>query len=62
MDFIPNWQTKGFKSKADAWKHVVEELIKNRKSIISRGVTDEASFVLGNETFIIKNKNAKPTR
>jgi len=56
MDFIPNWQKLGFKSKADGWKHVLLEMVKNRKKILSKGLTDETSFTLGGETFIIGDK------
>lgn len=57
MDFIPNWKKLKFKDKIEGWNHVIAELVKNKKSIISRGVTDEISFTLWGETFILKNKN-----
>lgn len=57
--FIPNWKRMGLASQSEAWSHTIKELIKNKDKITSRGLTNEATFQLGQQTFLIKGKKKK---
>jgi len=54
MEFIPNWQRMGLASREAGWKYVVEALVKERKTITSHSLSNEADFILGDEMFVVK--------
>ena len=56
---IPNWKRMGFESKVEGWKHVISELVKNKKKITSKGLGNEVTFQLGDEMFVIKGGKKK---
>ena len=56
MEFVPNWQTLGFKTKEEGWKHVLGFLAQNRKKITAKSLVGEAVFQLGGQMFMVKGK------
>lgn len=58
-EFIPAWKHSKFKDRIDGWKHVFSEMVKNKKKVTSKGLTNEAEFQLGNQMFIIKGAKRK---
>lgn len=58
INFTPNWVKMGLESKENAWKYIIGCLIENKKKITSKSLNNEASFILGDNIFVIKG-NAK---
>ena len=54
MEFIPNWQRHGMKSKEEAFVRILQTLVENAKELNKKSFTNEAVFHLGGRVITIK--------